>query len=277
MSVHCTLGGGAGSLHSWDFVLETPVFLLLAVMGLNQTVGLFAPSVTLRRGELATIFLMLLAAAPIPSLGFLSRLIPALGGLIYYVTPETEIVLPHVPSWLAPRDPEAVRLLFEGLPRGGAVPWVVWIRPLAFWCGFFITLSVASVCLAVLLRKQWVERERLAYPIMGLALSLLEPSRSPGERSVWRTRALWTGAALAFGMASLHPLSHHLEAWVGWRFQAPRLNYYWFSPERTYVLRFKLSWAILGLTYLIPQNVALTVWLFNLIYQLQFSTYRAGA
>jgi len=290
VSIHCTLAG-VGSLVSWDFVLETAVFLLVAVMALNRLVGVLWPRAMLGRGELAVVFLMLLAAAPVPTIGFLSKLIPALGGIRYYATAQNEwstSLLPHVASRVLPGDPNAVRLLFEGLPTrpmygstpgAWAVTWVktlapVWWKPLAFWGAFFVAVSVACLCLAVIMRKQWIERERLSYPIMGLALALLDTTRAPGERPFWKRRMLWAGFALAFGMSSLHPLSAYLEEVVGWRFVPPRLNYYWRSPGRAYLLRFKFSWAIMGLTYLIPQDVSLTVWLFNLIFQLQYYTYR---
>ena len=277
VSIHCTLGVGTGGLNCWDFLLETAVFMLIAVIVLNRLLGLAAPGAALNRGELATVFVMLLAAAPVPSIGFISRLIPAIGGVTYHIRPEShweEWVIPHVSSWVAPRDTQAVSQLFEGLPRGGAVPWAVWAKPLLFWSGLFVTLAFASICLAVIMRKQWIERERLSYPIMGLALSLLESEGASERRPIWRSRIFLAGALFAFCFGSLHPVGNYLQHWLGWTFDPPDMSWYWRSAERAFTLRFKISWSIIGLSYLIPQDVALSVWLFNLIFQIQGGLYR---
>ena len=274
VSTHCTLEL-VGSLMSWDLVLETSLFFLILVMALNGLVGLVCRRARLRRGELLTVFLMILAAAPVPTIGFLARLIPTLAGLRYFATVENrwaELVLPHVPEWLTPRDLGAVKHLFHGLPKGAGIPWGAWVVPLAFWCGFFLVLALAAICLSVMLRRQWIERERLAYPIMGAATSLLESCERPCDTPIWRTRMLWAGIAVAMVCGGLHPVSRHISEWIGWQFRPPRWNYFWWSPSRIYVLRFKFSWAILGLTYLIPLDVSLSCWFFNLIYQLQHST-----
>ena len=277
ISIHCTLGVGTGGLNCWDFLLETAVFMLIVVIAANRLLGLLAPGAALNRGELATVFVMLLAAAPVPSIGFITRLIPAIGGITYHIRPEShwgEWVLPHVSSWVAPRAGEAVSQLFEGLPKHGVVPWGVWTKPLLFWSGFFMTLAFASICLAVIMRKQWIERERLSYPIMQLALSLLESEGKSQERPIWRSRIFLIGAVFAFCFGSLHPISRYLQDWMGWTFDPPDMSWYWLTAGRTFSLRFKISWSIIGLSYLIPQDVALSVWLFNLIFQIQGGLYR---
>ena len=54
---------------------------------------------------------------------------------------------------------------FEGLPPGQAVPWGEWILPLFWWLSFIGAAACVSICLAVLLRRQWVDHERLVYPL----------------------------------------------------------------------------------------------------------------
>jgi len=262
---------------SWDLVLETVLFMLLVLVAVNGLVGLACPRARLRRGELVTVLLMLLAAAPAPTIGFLARLLPALGGITYYAPTEPrwpELIRPHVPDWLVISDPDAVRMLFQGAPEDVAIHWRPWLAPLAFWCGFFLVLSLAGIFLAVMLRRQWIERERLAYPIMAAATALVEPESEPGERPFWRRRLLWLGLLVAFGFSSLHPICRYLEEFAGWQFDPPDTSFWWRSPSGIFRLRFKISWAILGLTYLIPLDVSLGCWFFNLLYQLQYSFYQ---
>ena len=47
-------------------------------------------------------------------------------GAQYYATPENEwalLILPHLPEWIAPQDPEATKWFYEGAPRTIGVPW----------------------------------------------------------------------------------------------------------------------------------------------------------
>ncbi|MAE17607.1 hypothetical protein CMK12_01470 [Candidatus Poribacteria bacterium] len=57
------------------------------------------------------------------------------------------------------------------------------------------TLIWVIVCLDLLLRKQWIERERLSYPI---AKFPLEIARSDG--GFFRSRMMWLGFAIAGGI-----------------------------------------------------------------------------
>ena len=40
--------------------------------------------------------------------------------------------------------------------------------PLFWWLSFIFTLFFVCFCIMVILRKQWVERERLSYPLMAV-------------------------------------------------------------------------------------------------------------
>ena len=69
---------------------------------------------------------MMMVACALPTTGLVAYHLPILILGFYYATPENEwaeVILPHVPEWMAPRDPGAVRYFFEGLPDGEAVPW----------------------------------------------------------------------------------------------------------------------------------------------------------
>jgi hypothetical protein len=45
------------------------------------------------------------------------------------------------------------------------------------WCGFLALFSLATLCIVALLRRQWVDRERLAFPTVAVPIALLrEPA-----------------------------------------------------------------------------------------------------
>ena len=94
---------------------------------------------------------------------------------------------------------------FEGLPLGEPVPWAAllhaWAMPLAWWLTFIWTLYFVSFCMVVVMRKQWVERERLSFPLMQVPQALVEDlgglARFP---PLFRRRLFWAGAAIPFAI-----------------------------------------------------------------------------
>ena len=60
------------------------------------------------------------------------------------------------------------------VPASAAVPWAAWVRPTVAW-GLLASMVVGGIlCLSVIFRRQWVENERLPYPLANVYLSLIE-------------------------------------------------------------------------------------------------------
>ena len=123
-----------------DYSTGAAIFLFfLLTLLLNPLAHLLTGS-RLHSGELATIYIMMIVASAIPSWGFVMNLIPFLGGLFYFATPENDwanIIHPHIKPWLVSQDRAAIWKLFEGAARGEPVPWGLWHKPMLAW-GFFI-------------------------------------------------------------------------------------------------------------------------------------------
>ena len=90
-----------------DFSAGAALFLFFLLTFLINPIAHKLTGTALRRGEMATVYIMMIVAAAIPSWGFTMNLIPLLGGFFYYATPENEwaaFIQPHVPTWLVPND-----------------------------------------------------------------------------------------------------------------------------------------------------------------------------
>ena len=75
------------------------------------------------------------------------------------------------------------------------------MTPFFWWGGFLGALMAANVCLVVILRKQWVEHERLTFPIAQVMLELTGASGTSGRLSVLvRSRLFQTGFWLVLGL-----------------------------------------------------------------------------
>ena len=149
--------------------------------------------------EMLTIFAMgLVGGAPIAHV-FAFITIP-----YYLATPENQwgtLLHPSLPSWIAPLDVDgAVTLLFNGLAGGqGEIPWGAWVVPMFWWVLLFCVLAFAAASLSVVLRKQWVEHERLRYPVIE---PIVEMARGSDSSKWWpqfvRGKLFWIGACIGF-------------------------------------------------------------------------------
>ena len=123
-------------------------------------------------------------------------------------------------------------------------------------------------CLNVVLCKQWIEREKLSYPIVQLPLEMM---RHRDLRGLFGNQALTISFALAVGINLLNGLSIFYP-------MLPQI------PIRGYNLRRLLTekpWSavnwfpirfypfVIGLGFLIPLDLSFSCWSFYLIYKLQ--------
>lgn len=198
-----------------DYLAPVAFFLFFVVaFGANGVLRRFIPACRLRTGELVTIFVMLLAAAAIPTRGFVSMIGPVITGAQYYGRAENqwdELVLPHVVKnkWIVPQGEKVAEHYYEGAPKDEGVPWGAWARPVLSWLALCLGISFMMVCVAAIFRKQWVERERIIYPMMQLPIELARSGEDGNSRPIWHSRVLWIGFAIPFLMYTYQGLAHY--------------------------------------------------------------------
>lgn len=252
--------------------LAAVLFIVLLVNpilhALRQPSRAFAP------GEIMTVWAMVIVAAGIPSSGLMRYLIPHIVAPRYYAKPGNgwdALILAHLPSHLFVTDPHAVLWFFEGLPRGQSIPWRAWAEPLAWWSLFVICLFTAFFCLSALLRKQWVENERFAFPLVKLP-ALLAEAPEPGHKfnALLRSPLLWVG----FGLTTFLHTTKGLHTFYP---TIPDIITIWHSSD---YLKDKpwtdvndiglFVWPlVIGFSYLLSSEVCLSLWLFYLLFKAQ--------
>jgi len=191
------------------FPIGAMVVLLLLALVVNPLLSRVAPQRMFSPAELGLIWCVIAIASGIPAAGFLRYLLPAQTALVYYATPENhwlEQMGPHLKPFLAPQDP-AVSMTFYGGSASGIVPWAAWRPSLVMWCTCAAQLFFASACLTVLLRRQWVERERFSFPLVQLPLEVAEsPTAGRALNAFFRHPLVWAGAALPIAVHGLNGL-----------------------------------------------------------------------
>ena len=53
-----------------------------------------------------------------------------------------------------------------------AVPWKAWLLALAAWQPFIWSLFLMMIASMVVLRRQWIDNERLVYPLVQVPLAM---------------------------------------------------------------------------------------------------------
>ena len=257
-----------GGVMGHNFNTPAAFFSFFIFVGaINTGMGLAKRTWGLYPGELATVYIMAMLATAIPTIGFSEYLLPILAGLRYYATPDNgwgETFVPHLPEWLVPADAEAVRGFYEGSP--GGVPWEIWMEPLLNWCLFILAVYWVSICAMVIVRKQWMEREKLLYPLVQVPLEMIRDDDSGSRiKPFFRSWVMWAGFALPFLAGSLNALNAYFP-------QIPRIVQGQTAALGIFdglSLTLMFNFGLVGFAYLLSRDVALGVWFFYLLAAIQ--------
>ena len=186
------LAGGSwlaarGSLEAFD--PHSPGLIFCTFVLLSTLVNLFLVgrglSLALNRAELILVYTMLLIVSSLFTMGLSEELLPALTAIFYFASPENkwrEILFPHFPEHpILVNDDNNNTAFYEGLSNPEqAIPYGAWAEPLMWWGIFLLTLYLTMVSIAVILRHQWMERERQAYPLAQVGLAMVRGEDDKG-------------------------------------------------------------------------------------------------
>ena len=247
-----------------DFSTEGAIFLFFLFVGIvNVFLGILGKRFAFTGPELATVYIMLIVAISIPTMGFTESALTIMTGAFYYATPENDwanLIQPYISDWIVPQSAEGVKYFYEGLPKGDPIPWGIWIRPLFYWCSFIIVLYFVMICMMVILRKQWMDREKLVYPLAQVPIEMIGEEDRPSIVSPFLKNGLmWMGFLIPFVIESINSLRFYISL-------VPRINLSTYIPifRRTVMLPIRLELPMLGFSYLVNRDIAFGVWAFYL-------------
>ena len=252
---------------------NTPIAIILfffLVFFFNTALGLIRRSWMLNRAELGLIYIMWIVATAIPEWGLTAFLLPDITSLIYYATPENnwdQLLLPFVPDWLIPHHEfNQIKHFYEGAPQGEGIPWMLWLRPLAYWIPFILALYLAMISVMVILRRQWIEHEQLIFPLVQLPISMIQDddSRVALLKPLFRNRIMWIGFAIPAILQSLNGLNHYF-AYVPRIVMGTSISLF----RETITIPINLSFQMLGFSYFVHPDIAFGLCFFYLLNSVQ--------
>jgi hypothetical protein len=190
------------------------------------------------------------------------------------------LIWPHIPLWFAPTDLRTVPWFWEGSPEGFGVPWSAWSIPMTAWGTFTLALMAAMYCLGTLLSKDWIEHQRLSFPLTEIPIVVAGEQPQPSLRSsIFGNRVFWLGftpPALVAVMSWLNRISPSfpnpsVSFQVGRYFSGMPLPWSALEGMRLNLWQGagEVGFSVIGITYLIPADVSLSLWLFYALYWVQ--------
>jgi hypothetical protein len=222
------------------------------------------PRLVFRPGELLLIWVMLMTGTGLASSGLWRYLGPMVVAPAYFAgsgSPWLEM-FQDVPDWLLlTRDPQSSLALwfYHGLPYGQSVPWAAWMKIIFAWGLAFALVVALSIGLCALFRKQWVLRERLAFPLAQLPLQIVAETQ---ERTpLMKNRLFWAGNLTVIVMHGISTTHYFLPSFPdvlnrfdisGWQQTPP-----W---DALGLPMLEVFFAVIGAIYLLPADVSLTLW-----------------
>lgn len=243
------------------------IFSLMVLMLINSLVRLFAPRACLSRWELLIVYGMVATGSSLVGHDTMQMLVPSVAHAKHFATPENrweQMVLPHLPTWLTIQTPGDALTNYE---RGFSTlyKWEyirVWLVPIAAWTTFLCAGIGSMLSVVVLLRRHWVEHERLTYPIVQIPVLITE---NGGSNSLFRNKLFWAGFAIAAGIDLLNGLAQFfpnlptipvkMTDISGWFASSPPWNAMGWTQASFYPF-------VIGLSFFMPTNMAFSSWFF---------------
>lgn len=252
------------------------VLTIVALVALNALLKQLWPHAAFTRAELITVYIMLSLVTALCSIDIMDPLICLMPYAVWHATPENrweETFFRYLPRHWIVSDIDAVRAYYTGGTTLYRLDYLAaWARPVALWVVFLVALTTVMLCLNVLIRRRWMDQERLTYPIAILPYDLTDPSGG-----LVRSRGLWMGFAVAGLYDTLNGLHSLWPTVPAVNLQNFRLDPYiqsrpWDGIGWTPLTLFPF---VVGLGYVLPQELLVSFWVFFVVWKLEKVAVRA--
>lgn len=241
---------------------------------LNQLLKRWRPGWAFAPGELLTIYVLLGISTGLTSVSMSVN--TSLAGVISYpfwfATPENEwqtLLWPHLPWWLTVSD----RSVIEGFFVGDTTPYTwsiiaAWLTPALWWTTFVSVLLWVTLCLNAIVRRRWADEDKLAFPFVAVPVHVAD------ERlGLFRSKAFWVGFLVCVGMEAWNTAGCYLSELPHLSFRYALVGPGATNPwDKLTVSMVNFGPITLGLIYLMPLDMTLSLFFFDLLWNVEYVT-----
>ncbi|MYK97615.1 MAG: hypothetical protein F4014_02025, partial [Gemmatimonadetes bacterium] len=209
-----------------------------------------------------------MAASGLTTNGMGAPFISTLMAPYLLATPENqwaEYFYPYLQPWAnVTNQGNALTWLVDGIPPGASIPWSVWGIPLFWWLTFIVPVIFMGLCLVVILRRQWVEHEKLVFPMMQIPLDFTRGMESPSRVPAFLSeKRFWIGFSIPFCVMMYNIVGFFTPV-------VPQFPYFGSAPPIVFgegfpPLEINFRPAILGISYFVNLDVLAGFWVFYMI------------
>lgn len=252
-----------------DFSLyPTVIFVIFLLTLLNLVLRRYLKRYSLTPAELAITYIMLSIATSLYGHDMMRQLIPMMTNPFWFATPENEwedLFFRYIPRWLTVDNQRALEGYYKGDTNFFTAQYLnAWIIPILAWTAFIMVFLFGTLCINIIVRKQWTEKEKLSYPIIRLPLEMSGNPRFFSNKLVWLGFGVTVLIELLAGLNYLYPIIPSLR--IKWDVGQHLTNKPWnaMSPLYMYIYGFAI-----GLAYFMPLSLSFSLWFFYLFWKFQ--------
>ena len=251
------------------------VFLLFLFRLINAVLLKYFRRIAFSPAELIAFFILLSLSTAAGGLDTMKTSFATMQGPAVFASEVNhweDLFFKELPTQMVMMDKPALERLWQG---GSSIfearNYKPWAGPIFHWWLLFSIMWSAPAGLAVLLRKRWVEQERMSFPIVQLPLEMAQPTLP-----AFRHPAFWMAAGVVIAINALNGFHEFFPALP---VAAVKINQsQTFNLAKFFVSRpwSSVGWFwmcfypwVIGLGLLLPTELSLSLWFFYLFWKLQ--------
>lgn len=272
--------------------IGTAVFFLYFLICLlwNPLCSRFVPRLRFNRKELAVIMLLMLVGTGFSWTGWMRNFHAQMS-----MVPQTAVTNPQWRNYgimdflnrdSYPNDGEFDEQVLGGFINGqnmdrsffglgevfSRIPFHGWDN-MKYWAVLFILISLMSLSLVLIVHRQWIRNEKLAYPIASIAESLLPEDKGHHLPALFRSQIFWLAFSFVF---FIHFYNFLTAAFPTSGFKSIPLVYNLTGLDSTFriirqtscnmLMTVTISFLIIGIAYFLPPALSVSVGLNGFVY-----------
>lgn len=249
--------------------------MVIIVLAVNPLLRRFLPGAALQRQHLTILCGMMLFAAIIPSNG-LMRFFPHSLAMNTQLINQSPLVAPAVadsplPPSLFP-DPighdvetPVVDQFNDELDHDASIPWRAWLPVWLSWGTLITAFWVLMIGMGLMVYRQWVSVERLAFPLLRVYHALIDDAEEgKAFPPVFRSRLFWVGCGTVLVIhsitgASIFSQGAVPEFPVSWNLSAYLTEGIWqYTPG--FLKSTRIYFLFVGLAFFMPNRYSFSIW-----------------
>jgi hypothetical protein len=246
------------------------------VIIINRISGKISRRLNLSGSELMVIYCMMLLAAMTSSRGLMEMLIPPLVSINYFANETNEwkeLFFKYIKPQIVPFDisggesQSIARMFYENTEPNPDIPWMKWLPVLLTWGIPILSIFFGFMCLSSIMSRQWIDNEKLVFPLVQLPLEIVKDSQS---RRFFPNKLMWVGFIIPVVIYTLNGL-HNIFPAVPFLSLKTNLNQYINEKpfNAIYHTSLNISFAAIGFFYLLTTQLLFSLWFFFIMTRVQ--------